>query len=168
LSGRIKSGRSSSRRRGYWPSAQSGRNRDPCGRSSGPVTPRRTGGLRSSIADLHLERHLYRWQWRLLFRHDHPFPWRIEMVWSVREMFSLKSNQMVEGSVCIGLRASCRVCARRAKWRPFETYSRTIVDHLGSDDNDLYRFNCMLQQAAVCNDCLFSAPHAVWRSPRSK
>jgi uncharacterized membrane protein YeaQ/YmgE (transglycosylase-associated protein family) len=25
-------------------------------------------------------------------------------------MFSLKSNQMVEGSVCIGLRASCRVC----------------------------------------------------------
>jgi hypothetical protein len=49
---------------------------------------------------------------------------------SVREMFSPKSNQMVEGSVCIGLRASCRVCARRAKWRPFETYSRTIVDHL--------------------------------------
>jgi hypothetical protein len=34
----------------------------------------------------------------------------------VREMFSLKSNQMVEGSVCIGLRASCRVCARPAKW----------------------------------------------------
>jgi hypothetical protein len=33
------------------------------------------------------------------------------------EMFSLKSNQMVEGSVCIGLRASCRVCARPAKWR---------------------------------------------------
>jgi transposase len=30
----------------------------------------------------------------------------------VREMFSLKSNQMIEGSVCIGLRASCRVCAR--------------------------------------------------------
>jgi len=46
---------------------------------------------------------------------------------SVREMFSLKSNQiksnqiksnqMVEGLVCIGLRASCRVCARPAKWR---------------------------------------------------
>jgi hypothetical protein len=35
----------------------------------------------------------------------------------VREMFSLKSNQMVEKSVCIGLRASCRVCARPAKWR---------------------------------------------------
>jgi carboxyl-terminal processing protease len=27
-------------------------------------------------------------------------------------MFSLKSIQMVQGSVCIGLRASCRVCAR--------------------------------------------------------
>jgi hypothetical protein len=36
---------------------------------------------------------------------------------AVRAMFSLKSNQMVEGSVCIGLRASCRVCARPAKWR---------------------------------------------------
>ena len=36
----------------------------------------------------------------------------------VREMFSLQSsNQMVEGSVCIGLWASCRVCARPAKWR---------------------------------------------------
>jgi hypothetical protein len=35
----------------------------------------------------------------------------------VREMFSLKSIQMVQGSVCIGLRASCRVCARPAKWR---------------------------------------------------
>ena len=35
----------------------------------------------------------------------------------VREMFFLKSIQMVEGSVCIGLRASCRVCARAAKWR---------------------------------------------------
>jgi hypothetical protein len=34
-----------------------------------------------------------------------------------REMFSLKSNQMVEKSVCIGLRASCRVYARPAKWR---------------------------------------------------
>jgi hypothetical protein len=32
----------------------------------------------------------------------------------VREMFSyIVSNQMVEGSVCIGLRASCRVCARQ-------------------------------------------------------
>jgi esterase/lipase superfamily enzyme len=31
-----------------------------------------------------------------------------------REMFSyIVSNQMVEGSVCIGLRASCRVCARQ-------------------------------------------------------
>ena len=30
----------------------------------------------------------------------------------VREMFSLKSIQMVQGSVCLGLRASCRVCAR--------------------------------------------------------
>jgi hypothetical protein len=27
-------------------------------------------------------------------------------------MFSLKSIQMVQGSVCLGLRASCRVCAR--------------------------------------------------------
>src|SRR6476620_2460287 len=44
----------------------------------------------------------------------------------VREMFSLESNQMVKGSVCIGLRASCRVCARPAKWRQLETYSRTI------------------------------------------
>jgi hypothetical protein len=35
----------------------------------------------------------------------------------VREMFSLKSIQMVEGSVRIGLRASCRVCARPANWR---------------------------------------------------
>jgi hypothetical protein len=40
------------------------------------------------------------------------YPVIVLMVWSVREMFSLKSNQMVEGSVCIGLRASCRVCAR--------------------------------------------------------
>jgi carboxyl-terminal processing protease len=32
-------------------------------------------------------------------------------------MFSLKSIQMVQGSVCIGLRASCRVCARPANWR---------------------------------------------------
>jgi hypothetical protein len=35
----------------------------------------------------------------------------------VREMFFLKSIQMVEGSVRIGLRASCRVCARPAKCR---------------------------------------------------
>jgi hypothetical protein len=41
-------------------------------------------------------------------------------------MFSLKSNQMVKGSVCIGLRASCRVCACPAKWRHFERYIRTI------------------------------------------
>jgi hypothetical protein len=43
----------------------------------------------------------------------------------VREMFSL-SNKMVKGSVCIGLRASCRVCACPAKWRHFERYIRTI------------------------------------------
>jgi hypothetical protein len=36
---------------------------------------------------------------------------------AVDQLFSLKSNQMVEGSVCIGLRASCSVCARPAKWR---------------------------------------------------
>jgi hypothetical protein len=35
----------------------------------------------------------------------------------VLALFSLEFNQMVEGSVCIGLRASCRVCARPAKWR---------------------------------------------------
>jgi hypothetical protein len=34
---------------------------------------------------------------------------------AVRQMFSPKSIQMVEGSVC--LRASCGVCARPAKWR---------------------------------------------------
>jgi hypothetical protein len=38
-------------------------------------------------------------------------------VCDVLALFSLEFNQMVEGSVCIGLRASCRVCARPAKWR---------------------------------------------------
>ena len=46
-----------------------------------PAAAARAGGLRSSTAGLHLERHLYRWQRRLLFRHDHPFPWRIEWSW---------------------------------------------------------------------------------------
>jgi hypothetical protein len=36
----------------------------------------------------------------------------------VLALFSdINQQQMVEGSVCIGLRASCRVCARPAKWR---------------------------------------------------
>jgi hypothetical protein len=44
----------------------------------------------------------------------------------VREMFSLKSNQMVEGSVCIGLRASCKVCARPAKWPALRSASNVV------------------------------------------
>jgi hypothetical protein len=35
----------------------------------------------------------------------------------VLALFSNNHHQMVAGSVCIGLRASCRVCARPAKWR---------------------------------------------------
>jgi hypothetical protein len=33
-----------------------------------------------------------------------------------RDVLPYEFNKMVEGSVCIGLRASCRVCARPAKW----------------------------------------------------
>jgi hypothetical protein len=36
---------------------------------------------------------------------------------SVREMFSYIKSNGIRVSVCIGLRASCRVCARPAKWR---------------------------------------------------
>ena len=43
---------------------------------------------------------------------------------NVREMFSLKSIQMVEGSVCIRLRASCRVCARPPKKAILSAYPR--------------------------------------------
>jgi hypothetical protein len=75
-------------------------------------------------------------------------------------MFSLKSNQIVEGSVCIGLRASCRVCARRAKWRPFETYSRTIVEQLADAI-------CTARQGSRTADCCARAgnTHAAAPSP---
>jgi opacity protein-like surface antigen len=53
----------------------------PCGRSFGPATAPRAGGLYSSTAGLHMERHLHRRQRRLLFRHEHPFSWRIEWSW---------------------------------------------------------------------------------------
>ena len=46
-----------------------------------PPPPRAPVAFRSSTAGLHLERRLYRRQRRLLFRYDHPFPWRIERSW---------------------------------------------------------------------------------------